>query len=203
MNVYSPKKDAIRQKVIEELLLEGSKRPTQIKALKEYSSEQDKYRLLNELVNEGILQKQQFSHKNREYGLPPDKNLERLGRSFKDALQEHHNLEKEIAVQQLDKPKAVSLRFAVLLYQLANIFQAIEAIGHYRLYKPKSKSVLLELVKREIEYMLDILEAFDKNNPEATDSALKEVGRFLVERAERKERNLLNPHRLTERQHDI
>lgn len=185
MNGYPPKKDAIRQAVIEELLLEGGKRPTQIKALKGYSSEQDKYHLLNELVKEGILQKQQFSHKNREYSLPPDKNLERLGRSIKDAHERHHNFEEEIAAQQLDTPKAVSFRFAVLLYQLANILQAVEAIGNYKLYKPKSKSILLELVKREIEYMLDILEAFNKNNPEATNNALKEVGRFLTENAER------------------
>jgi predicted transcriptional regulator len=187
------KRQIIVDQLIEELAEEGCKRPTEIKALKNYGSKQDKYNLLKELVTEGILEKKPRSHKNVEYCI--DGNASILVKEIKRTQEIHLDLVREISSLKLNKNEALSYRIATFLYQLESLLQAVSATAYYplttvsqRIYKPKTRPIVLDLIQKMIERINDTVEALTRNNAEATGQALKLVSQLLHENALKAER---------------
>ena len=172
------KRQKIIDELIEELLIEGSKRPSKIKALLKYGSKQDRYGLLEELVEDRVLKRKRINRRNVEYSMPADRNLQKLAKRIKLAQQLHQEMLDEIP--SLKIPNLPS----IFLFQLASILEGLMAVAYYEIYRPKTRQILVHLIYKEIDRMLDTLEVMTKNNRDATGQALKLTLQILTKKAE-------------------
>jgi len=179
------KRQRIIQLLIEELAEEGRKRPGKIEALKEYSSNQDRYVLLNKLVEDGILEREEISPRNVRYAI--DENVRNLVRGLKKAHQVYLDAHDAMGTSKLDQKGAVSYRVSTFLFQLEDLFQVVMAVAYYHIYKTETRPIVLALVQKETEDMVRLMETLAKNNQEATGQAIRMVSELLIKTAENPE----------------
>jgi len=175
------KKENIIAQLMKEILSEGPKRPTQIKALQNYGSKQDRYRLLKQLVEEGILQYERSSYKKVEYSIPSE--LQTFLQEYRFAQGYLDALGKIPALKFKSSREAESYYKSILLFQLTKILKAIHAIVRYTIHKPEARPKLTVLIYGEIDRMLDVLESTTKDNRNLTEQALESVSQILLQKA--------------------
>lgn len=176
--------DKVRVNIIEELIM-GAKRPKEIKALKEIPSDRDKFKLLNQMIKEGILTKEKLSSKHTIYKLKIDESI------VKKMIEEDVNREdmlkealKEIKAKDssLSEEDAIRGRVGIILTEITNFLNAFESTIRA---PPEYQLLTTWLFDRFLVRFEKYLTTFGTLNPTTTDKALENVKNLINEEASR------------------